>query len=66
MRLLRVAICLAAYATSASGQTHTLVALSHSDHTVNEVADLATLDSQAMRAAVTMHRLRRALAEAGR
>jgi glutamate carboxypeptidase len=27
------------------------------DHTVNEVADLATLDSQAMRAAVTMYRL---------
>ena len=36
------------------------------DHTVNEVADLATLDSQAMRAAVTMLRLRRAQAEPSR
>jgi hypothetical protein len=36
------------------------------DHTVDEVADLATLDSQAMRAAVTIYRLKRVLAGSGR
>jgi YVTN family beta-propeller protein len=38
MRLIHVAICLVATATAvASAQPHTLVALSHSDHTVNEL-----------------------------
>ena len=35
-------------------------------HTVNEVADLTTLDSQTARAAVTIYRLQRVLPEAGR
>ena len=35
-------------------------------HTVNEVADLATLDSQTARAAVTIYRLQRVLGAAGR
>jgi len=37
MRLTRFAICLVGFATSASAQAHTIVALSHSDHTVNEL-----------------------------
>jgi len=35
--LIPLAICFVVFAASASAQSHTLVALSHSDHTVNEV-----------------------------
>ena len=37
MPVIRLALCLVASAGTASAQSHTLVALSHSDHTVNEL-----------------------------